>query len=135
MQTEVVSINRSDMRITSIDVRRDGQVERIDGTDFISSMPVTEFIQRLNPPAPESILAASRSLKYRDFLTVCLIVNKDKLFPDNWIYIHEPDVKVGRIQNFGNWSPDMVPVPGTSSLGLEYFCNEGDDLWTMSDSA
>ena len=62
-----------------------------------------------------------------------LIVDKPETFPDNWIYIHEPDVKLGRIQNFKNWSPDLVPDPSKSSLGLEYFCFEGDDLWTMSD--
>ena len=67
---------------------------------------------------------------YRDFLTVCLIVNQPELFPDNWIYIHDPGGPVGRIQNFKNWSPDMVPDPARSSLGLEYFCNEGDELWS-----
>jgi protoporphyrinogen oxidase len=133
MEAEVVAIHRQGMRITSVDVDVDGQVKRIAGSDFISSMPVTEFIQRLDPPAPEPIRAAANGLKYRDFLTVCLVVNKENLFPDNWIYIHEPDVQVGRIQNFGNWSPDMVPVKGTSSLGLEYFCNEGDSLWSLSD--
>jgi protoporphyrinogen oxidase len=133
MQAEVIAIHREGMRVTSVDVNVDGQVKRITGTDFISSMPVTEFVQRLDPPAPEPIRQAARGLKYRDFLTVCLIVNKEDLFPDNWIYIHEPDVQVGRIQNFGNWSPDMVPVKGTSSLGLEYFCNEGDSLWSMTD--
>ena len=133
MEAEVVAIHRNGMHVESVDVDVDGQIKRYYGTDFISSMPVTEFIHRLNPPAPEPIQKAARALKYRDFLTVCLVVNKDNLFPDNWIYIHEPDVQVGRIQNFGNWSPDMVPVKGTSSLGLEYFCNEGDDLWSMAD--
>jgi protoporphyrinogen oxidase len=133
MEAEVVAIHRNGMRVESVDVAVSGQVKRVYGTDFISSMPVTEFIQRLDPPAPEPIRKAARALKYRDFLTVCLVVNKENLFPDNWIYIHEPDVKVGRIQNFSNWSPDMVPVRGTSSLGLEYFCNEGDDLWSLPD--
>jgi hypothetical protein len=79
------------------------------------------------------VQSASR-LSYRDFLTVCLIINQPALFPDNWIYIHDPDVRVGRIQNFKNWSPQMVPDPSKTSLGLEYFCTEGDDLWTMSDA-
>jgi hypothetical protein len=72
-------------------------------------------------------------LRYRDFLTVVLIVNQPHVFPDNWIYVHDPGVKVGRIQNFKNWSPDMVPDPAKTSLGLEYFCTEGDPLWTTPD--
>jgi hypothetical protein len=97
-------------------------------------MPVAEFIIKLDPPAPPAVLQAAEKLKYRDFLTVCLIVNKPDLFPDNWIYIHDPEVKVGRIQNFKNWSLDMIPDPTKTSLGLEYFCTEGDELWNMSDA-
>ncbi|MFB3903310.1 MAG: NAD(P)/FAD-dependent oxidoreductase [Acidobacteriota bacterium] len=135
MQSEIAKIRRNGHRILAVTVRRrDGQEQCIPGADFISSMPVTEFIQRLDPPAPPEIRAASRKLKYRDFLTVCLIVNQPDLFPDNWIYIHDPEVKVGRIQNFKNWSPEMVPDQSKTSLGLEYFCTEGDELWSMSDS-
>ncbi|MBL8241077.1 MAG: NAD(P)/FAD-dependent oxidoreductase [Bryobacterales bacterium] len=101
---------------------------------FISSLPIRELIQKLDPPAPPALRAAAADFNYRDFLTVALIVNKPDLFPDNWIYIHEPGVKVGRIQNFKNWSPEMVPDPETSCLGLEYFCFEGDGLWNMSDA-
>jgi hypothetical protein len=96
-------------------------------------MPITDLIARLDPPAPEVVRAAARQLTYRDFLTVCLIFDSPDLFPDNWIYIHDPAVRVGRIQNFKNWSPHMVPDAGKTSLGLEYFCTEGDDLWTMRD--
>jgi protoporphyrinogen oxidase len=78
-------------------------------------------------------LDAANKLGYRDFLTVSLIVNKPDLFKDNWIYIHDPSVKVGRIQNFKNWSPHMVPDPQKTCLGLEYFCFEGDGLWNMPD--
>jgi hypothetical protein len=73
-------------------------------------------------------------LTYRDFLIVCLVINQPDLFPDNWIYIHDPEIRVARIQNFKNWSPDMVPDPEKTSLGLEYFCAEGDALWTMADA-
>jgi protoporphyrinogen oxidase len=97
----------------------------------ISSAPVRELVQKIKP-APISLLHA-RALRYRDFLTVALMVRKDGLFPDNWIYIHDPSVKVGRVQNFGSWSPEMVPA-GMSCLGLEYFCFEGDGLWTSADS-
>ena len=97
-------------------------------------MPVTELIARLDPPAPTPVRDAAAMLRHRDFLTVCLIVEGADLFPDNWIYVHDPSVRVGRIQNFKNWSPDMVPEPGRSSLGLEYFCDEGDALWTTPDA-
>ena len=99
---------------------------------FISSIAIRELVESLDPAPPEEVLNAARQLKYRDFLTVALVIRRDGLFPDNWIYIHEPSVKMGRIQNYGNWSPEMVADPKTSCLGLEYFCFEGDDLWTSS---
>jgi len=133
MESDVVRIRRDGTRVASIEYQRDGTTEHLEGTDFISSMPITEFIKKLDPPPPDDVLRAACELKYRDFLTVCLIVKKPDLFPDNWIYIHEPSVEVGRIQNFKNWSPQMVPDASTSSLGLEYFCNEGDELWTRPD--
>jgi protoporphyrinogen oxidase len=77
---------------------------------------------------------AARQLKYRDFLTVALIIDRADVFPDNWIYVHDESVKVGRIQNFKNWSPEMVPNASQTCLGLEYFCFEGDGLWTLSDA-
>src|SRR5262245_11317330 len=129
----VVGIHRNGKGIESVVVGCNGQKETIQGTHFISSMPVTEFIHKLDPPAPPAVLKAAEKLKYRDFLTVCLIVNKPDLFPDNWIYIHDPEVKVGRIQNFKNWIFDMVPDLTKTSLGLEYFCTEEDELWNMSD--
>jgi hypothetical protein len=115
-------------------VSNNGHSEAIVADEFISSMPVTEFVKKLDPPCPDNVLQAARQLNYRDFLTVCLIVNKEHLFPDNWIYIHDPEVKVGRIQNFKNWSSFMVPDSTKTSLGLEYFCTEGDDLWIAPDA-
>jgi protoporphyrinogen oxidase len=132
--SDVVRIEREGTVVRGVVVKNGASEETVRGTDFISSMPVTEFIRKLDPPPPPRVLDAASKLHYRAFLTVCLIVNKKDLFPDNWIYIHEPDVKVGRIQNFKNWSPEMVPDPSKSSLGLEYFCNEGDDVWTMADA-
>jgi protoporphyrinogen oxidase len=134
LQAEVIRINRSLNRMESVVVSRNGHIEVVRGTDFISSMPVTELIRKLDPPPPEAVLTAAAKLRYRDFLTVCLIVNTPHLFPDNWIYIHDPEVRVGRIQNFKNWSPDMVPDPAKTSLGLEYFCTEGDAVWSLSDA-
>src|ERR1700751_511679 len=83
-------------------------------------------------PAREAVEAGDR-LRYRDFLTVALVVDGEDLFPDNWIYIHEPGVRVGRIENFRSWSPWMVPDPTKACVGMEYFCFAGDDLWSMSD--
>jgi protoporphyrinogen oxidase len=97
----------------------------------ISSAPIRELVHAITP-APRC-LAAADSLRYRDFITVALIVDKPDLFPDNWIYIHEPAVKVGRIQNFRSWSPELVPDQRLSCLGLEYFCFEGDGMWASSD--
>jgi protoporphyrinogen oxidase len=133
LNAEVSGVRLKGNKIDSVVISNNGHGEVIEGTEFISSMPVTEFIAKLDPPPPAEVLTAARKLKYRDFLTVCLIVNKPDLFPDNWIYVHDPGVKLGRIQNFKNWSPHMVPDPVRSSLGLEYFCTEGDDLWRMAD--
>jgi protoporphyrinogen oxidase len=96
-------------------------------------MPVRNLVRSFDPAPPAPIVAAGDGLNYRDFLTVALMIDQEKLFPDNWIYIHTPGVTVGRIQNFNNWSAAMVPRPGTTCLGLEYFCFEGDGLWTSPD--
>jgi protoporphyrinogen oxidase len=103
------------------------------GEHFISSMPIRQLIQALDPAPPEAVAKAAGDFSYRDFLTVALIVRGKDLFPDNWIYIHDPRVRVGRIQNYNNWSPEMVPDASTTCLGLEYFCTEGDDIWDMPD--
>jgi protoporphyrinogen oxidase len=107
-----------------------GGSESYTANHVISSAPLRELTEKITP-TPISRLHA-RSLRYRDFLTVALMVNKGDLFPDNWIYIHDPSVQVGRVQNFRSWSPEMVPE-GMSCLGLEYFCFEGDGLWNAPD--
>jgi protoporphyrinogen oxidase len=109
----------------------DGARETYTARHVVSSAPVRELVEKITPK-PLSLLHA-RALRYRDFLTVALMVNKPDLFPDNWIYIHDPAVQVGRVQNFRSWSPEMVPA-GMSCLGLEYFCFEGDGLWTAADA-
>ena len=86
-----------------------------------------------DPAAPADVREAGADLRYRDFLTVALVIEGEDPFPDNWIYIHEPDVEVGRIQNFRSWSPWMVPDPDTGCVGMEYFCFQGDRLWNMAD--
>jgi protoporphyrinogen oxidase len=133
MNSDVTKLYWSEGRIDAVGVGSNGTVERLDGTDFVSTMPIRELVQKLDPPPPPDVLQAADSLGYRDFLTVALVVKKADLFPDNWVYIHDPDVKVGRIQNFKNWSPYMVPDETKSCIGLEYFCFEGDGLWTTPD--
>jgi len=96
-------------------------------------MPLRELLRSLSPAPPDEVLEAANRLRYRDYLTVVLIVNREKVFPDNWIYIHTPEVKMGRIQNYKNWSPEMVPDSSKSSLGLEYFLWDKDEEWTWSD--
>jgi protoporphyrinogen oxidase len=112
----------------------EGRLTRYEGRHFLSTLPIRELIRSMDPPPPADVIRAAESLKYRDFLTIVLIVDRAETFPDNWIYIHEPGVKVGRIQNFKNWSPFLVPDPSKTSLGLEYFCFEGDDLWSRPDA-
>ncbi len=133
LNCDLVQVHRTGNRIERLVISSGGREEVIRGSDFISSMPITEFIKKLDPPPPPEVLHASQKLNYRDFLTVCLIINKRDLFPDNWIYVHDPDVKVGRIQNFKNWSPDMVPDLNKTSLGLEYFCVRGGEFWNTPD--
>jgi protoporphyrinogen oxidase len=112
---------------------RDGVEATATGSDFISTLPIRELVHMMEPAAPEHVLRAADALGYRDYLTVVLVLNQAEVFPDNWIYIHDPSVQLGRIQNYKNWSPFMVPDASQSALGLEYFCFEGDGLWTSSD--
>jgi len=133
MRSRVVGIETDGGRVTGVRVEKEGVTTRLPATDVFSSMPLRHLLLAIDPPSPPAILQAAEQLKYRDFLTVALVLDKPDLFPDNWIYIHEPEVRVGRIQNFGNWSPHLLADPATMCLGLEYFVNEGDDLWSMPD--
>ncbi|MHB8864946.1 MAG: NAD(P)/FAD-dependent oxidoreductase [Pirellulaceae bacterium] len=133
LDADVVAIQRHANRRWSVRVTSAGRTEQVEAEALISSMPITEFIKKLEPRPPAEVLDAAGRLTYRDFLTVCLIINRPDLFPDNWIYVHDPAVSVARIQNFKNWSPDMVADLSKSTLGLEYFCTEGDALWSLPD--
>jgi protoporphyrinogen oxidase len=117
--SDVVRIRRTGRRVEAVVVREGSGEAEIAATDVISSMPLRELIERLDPPAPGAVRRAAARLTYRDFITVCLIVDRPHLFPDNWIYVHDPEVRCGRIQNFKNWSAAMVPDPAKTSLGLE----------------
>ncbi|MFN7917496.1 MAG: NAD(P)/FAD-dependent oxidoreductase [Vicinamibacterales bacterium] len=125
----------ADGRATSVLVESPDGEMRLEADHVISTMPVRSLVRALSPAVPEPVRAAAEGLRYRDFLVVALMLQKENLFPDNWIYIHTPGVKVGRIQNFNNWSQAMVPVPGMTCLGMEYFCFKGDGLWDSSDEA
>jgi len=112
----------------------DGAVQRVTCRDVISSMPMRELVRAIRPALPDAVREAAEALRYRDFLVVALILQDRQRFDDNWIYIHDPSVKVGRIQNFKSWSPEMVPDPALNCYGMEYFCFEGDGLWASSDA-
>jgi protoporphyrinogen oxidase len=124
------------MRIDPVDGRVAEVIaggETLTPSYVISSLPLRTTVGIADPEAPMNVRDAARGLRYRDFLTVSLVIDGEDLFPDNWIYIHEPGVKVGRIQNFRSWSPWMVPNDTDASIGMEYFCFEGDELWNMAD--
>jgi protoporphyrinogen oxidase len=112
-----------------------GGEEILQAREVISSAPMRELAAAITPRLPAAVIEAAGKLRYRDFLTVALILPDRNVFSDNWIYIHDPSVKVGRIQNFKSWSPEMIPDPAMCCYGLEYFCFEGDGLWASSDEA
>jgi protoporphyrinogen oxidase len=133
LNTGVRRILHENGRVTAVEIERGGGRELVAAPAVLSTMPLRQLVRAMSPAAPASVVAAADRLKYRDFITVALIIDAPQLFPDNWIYVHDENVKLGRVQNFKNWSPDMVPDQKMSCLGLEYFCFEGDGLWTMPD--
>jgi protoporphyrinogen oxidase len=147
LRHRVVGIERKGFRITGASVRDEhtGAVRLVPCDDFVSTIPIAELTALLNPEDSQ-VASIAGGLPYRDFMTVGLLLRRMKtaskhrdgandngMLPDNWVYIQEPDVRIGRLQIFNNWSPAMVADPGTIWLGLEYFCKEGDDLWSMND--
>lgn len=133
LQTEVAQFKRRDSRIESIVANQDGKEIALTAEHFISSMPVSELVRKIEPLPPAEVIAAAGKLKYRAFILVGLIIRRQQVNDDNWIYVHTPAVKVGRIQNFKNWSAAMVADATKTHLGMEYFCDEGDDLWKQRD--
>jgi protoporphyrinogen oxidase len=130
----VESVRRGDGGATVVvAVDSSGQRTEYEADEVVSTMPLPYLVESMDPAAPEPVLEAAHGLGFRDFLTVALVVPERDGFPDNWIYIHSPEVHVGRIQNYKNWSPAMVPDPSRTALGLEYFVQEGDALWTAAD--
>lgn len=128
---QVVRIRHEHGKVVAVVARNAaGELVDLPASDCISSMPIRELINALDPPPPPEVLRAANALRYRDYLTVVLILRRPEIFPDNWIYVHSPEVKLGRIQNYKNWSPAMVPDAGTTALGLEYFLWDEDEQWT-----
>ena len=133
METPVTAVHHEGGRAVAVSATTGGATTRHEADHVISSMPISTLLKVMDPPPPAEVMAAANGLSYRDFLTIALVVPEASGFPDNWIYVHSPDVRLGRIQNFGSWSPYMVKE-GRTCLGLEYFVFEGDDLWTMADA-
>jgi protoporphyrinogen oxidase len=133
MRHRVSAIHTQNGEAVGVEAETPSGTRRFGADHVISTLPVRTLVRSLSPAAPQRVRAAGEGLRYRDFLVVALILEGEDLFPDNWIYVHTPGVKVGRIQNFNNWSAEMVPEPGRTCLGLEYFCFSGDGLWTSSD--
>ena len=133
MERPVVRICHENGKVTRLITEGPNAREEFPGTDFISSMPIRDLVNALDPAPPQNILDAANKLRYRDFLIISLVINRKEVAPDNWIYVHEPGVKVGRIQNFKNWSPAMVPDANKTCLGMEYFVFENDELWSSPD--
>jgi len=133
LRSPVTGMERGPGGATAVVFDHDGRPQRVETDHVISSMPFSALVRAMDPPPPAEVLEAADALRYRDFLTVALVIPRNGGFPDNWIYIHSPKVKVGRIQNFGAWSPFMVR-DGTTCLGMEYFVFEGDALWEKDDA-
>ncbi len=130
---QVTRVEHADGRAVAVETQTPEGTVQHPCAEVISSMPIPLLLRAMDPPPPDEVLAAADGLAFRDFLTVALVVPESAGFPDNWIYIHSPDVEVGRVQNFRSWSPQMVPEPDKTCLGLEYFVTEGDELWTAAD--
>ncbi len=132
LRSPVVRIERGPAGAVAVVFERDATPVRVETDHVVSSMPFSALVRAMDPAPPADVVEAADALRYRDFLTVALVVPEAQGFPDNWLYIHSPKVKVGRIQNFGAWSPFMVRDE-TTCLGMEYFVFEGDELWDRPD--
>ena len=130
----MVGLNHENNRIVSVTVRHpDGSVTTTPAEHVISSIPLTVLVRQMAPSAPQEVVDAARALRFRHLRTVNLVLDRAHLVPDQWVYVHDPELTVGRVQNFGSWSPWMLGSPGTSCVGMEYFCSTGDPIWEATD--
>ena len=132
METRVTKVEHDGKNVKSVTAEKDGKTIKLTAENYVSSIPITALARKMDPAPPQPVLDAVSGLKYRDFLIVPLVIDIEHIFPDNWLYIHSPQFRVGRIQNFKNWSMAMVPDTTKTCVGMEYFCSEGDSLWEMS---
>jgi protoporphyrinogen oxidase len=132
LNAAVTRIRHEDGKAVTVTAETEGVPTDFACTHVISSMPIGGLVRAMEPPPPPDVLAAADALRFREHITVALVVPEKDGFPDNWVYVNDPSVKVGRVQNFGRWSPYLVK-DGRTCLGLEYFVNEGDEWWCMSD--
>jgi protoporphyrinogen oxidase len=126
-----VSLGHDGRRVRTIVLEGEEGRRELPVEGVLSSIPLNELVLSLDPPPPTPVAAAARRLRYRDLCIVALMTTQAEPFPDNWIYLHDPRTRAGRVQNFGAWSPAMVR-PGTTCLGVEYFCFKGDEIWELS---
>jgi protoporphyrinogen oxidase len=132
-RAEELCYSSSSERWTILSKTSEGNVETVEATDVISSIPIVDLADMLKPNVSADALKAAHALRYRDFMTAALILKDRNNLKDHWLYVHDPSVRVGRIQNFKVWSPELVPDKSLRCLGLEYFCNSSEDLWEMAD--
>jgi protoporphyrinogen oxidase len=133
LRHRVEGFELSGRRVTAVTVSTPAGTRRIEAEHFISTLSLRSLIRAFGDRAPAPVRTAAERLSYRDFIIVALVIDRAGVFPDNWIYVHTPGVSVGRVQNFNNWSAALVPRPGTTLLGMEYFCSKGDATWSRSD--
>jgi protoporphyrinogen oxidase len=134
LNTKVTRLEFEENRCVRVHARDESGADVVyEPSAVISSLPLRNTVGMADPPPRTEVIAAAKGLRYRDFLTVSVVLDGQDLFPDNWIYIHDPNVNVGRIQNFRSWSPYMVPDPSKACVGLEFFCFDGDELWETED--
>ena len=133
LRSRVQEIRHDEGLVSSVMVKSPTGQQHVEVDHLINSMPISTLILSMKPEPPPAVVKAARELRYRDFLIVTLVLDQEDPFPDNWLYIHSPDVRVGRIQNFRAWSEELVPAPGKASIGMEYFCNVDDELWLTPD--
>lgn len=131
LNTEVVQLHQNELAVTHVTLRNRITKEEttVSCSGVISSIPITHLVQQIQSPPPQKVIQAAKSLKFRNTILVYLIVEGGDLFPDNWLYINDPKVQVGRVTNFANWSPEMLPNSHQTPLCCEYWCNYNDDLW------
>jgi len=134
LRTRLAAIRHQGDRVTEVEVEGPAGRSTLPASHLVSTIPLRDLAGLLDPAPPPAVEAAAAALRYRDFLVVALILEGDDPFPDTWLYLHDPEIRAGRVQNFRAWSPELIPDPAHACLGMEYFCSAGDALWSLSDA-